>query len=411
MGTGILSLPFAASRLGWGFALGSCVGFALCANYSGRLLARIRNDSFPTAESYTDVARLTCGPVFGGVTRVAICLNWSLLLPYYMLASTDALHVCVGTWLPGWGQADLSLLVVLMLLLPCQLRGFTQISSLCAPSSAAILLAIAIALLDFSLQPSSPHSAPMASAEPPAEVSGPPAMRLSSYGHLASSYGHLASFIFAYQGQSMFLEMMSEMREPAEFSRVLDLAYSLMCSAYLLTVTVAFGMQGGAVASFLPDGMAEGPLKRLVGGCVLFHVLVAYVITGQPLYRYITSSLSPATLDKVSLTGRAHWLAITCAYLTFGYLVTNTLPFFAEVQELVGALSGAPIIFAWPAYFYCASCYQRASSLRATMKMIGVVDIALCALFLLVFTPIFTIFGTMGALASILTKIRNSVSI
>lgn len=32
-------------------------------------------------------------------------------------------------------------------------------------------------------------------------------------------YGGVASFVFAYQGQSMFLEIMKEMRNPAEFDR------------------------------------------------------------------------------------------------------------------------------------------------------------------------------------------------
>lgn len=32
-------------------------------------------------------------------------------------------------------------------------------------------------------------------------------------------YGGVASFVFAYQGQSMFLEIMKEMRNPAEFGR------------------------------------------------------------------------------------------------------------------------------------------------------------------------------------------------
>ena len=126
MGTGVLSLPFAASRLGWGLALSSCVGFALCAAYSGLLLARARRDFYSGAGSYAEMAVLTSGASFGLFTRAAICLNWSLLLPYYMLATTDALRVCVGARLQEWGRAELSLIVALLLLLPCQLRSFSR---------------------------------------------------------------------------------------------------------------------------------------------------------------------------------------------------------------------------------------------------------------------------------------------
>ena len=63
MGTGVLSLPYACSKLGWALGLVSAIFFAFTAIYSSLLLSRIKNRFYPEAVSYADVARLIHGPV------------------------------------------------------------------------------------------------------------------------------------------------------------------------------------------------------------------------------------------------------------------------------------------------------------------------------------------------------------
>ena len=46
-GSGSLGLPYALSQLGWYIGLSVCVLFGLFALYSGLLLGKFRNDSFP----------------------------------------------------------------------------------------------------------------------------------------------------------------------------------------------------------------------------------------------------------------------------------------------------------------------------------------------------------------------------
>ena len=61
MGSGILSLPYAMSQLGWVLGSSFCAVFALCAVYSGRLLSRTRNEFYPDAESFGDLAEVQYG--------------------------------------------------------------------------------------------------------------------------------------------------------------------------------------------------------------------------------------------------------------------------------------------------------------------------------------------------------------
>ena len=82
MGTGLLALPRAMVRLGWLLGLGSAVVFGAASTYSAVLLARTKNELYPTAESYADLASATGGTAFGTFTRVCVVATWSLQLPY-----------------------------------------------------------------------------------------------------------------------------------------------------------------------------------------------------------------------------------------------------------------------------------------------------------------------------------------
>ena len=81
MGTGILALPYACARLGWVAGLAACSCFGLTAIYSDVLLSRVKNDYYPQADSYGDLAHATVGPIFGAFTRGAIVVGCAPKLP------------------------------------------------------------------------------------------------------------------------------------------------------------------------------------------------------------------------------------------------------------------------------------------------------------------------------------------
>jgi amino acid permease len=76
MGTGVMGLPAATAKLGWILGLGSVVVFGLFSNYSALLLSKVRNDHYPHAHSYSDLAREIVGLRFSRLTRAAILVNW-----------------------------------------------------------------------------------------------------------------------------------------------------------------------------------------------------------------------------------------------------------------------------------------------------------------------------------------------
>jgi len=383
MGTGVLSLPYAAAGLGWVLSAAALIVFAFASTYAGVLLARVKNDFYPRGDSYADMAYAISGTRFGLYTRCAIITGWAMLLPYFLIATADSLKIvfladaeALCTW--HWT------LVVAALLLPLlQLTTLTSISYLAWPSSAAILVAIVLVIVGFG------------SSGGGAQARGTTSVGLPAGSGFLETYGHLASFVFAYQGQSMFLEMQAEMRDARMFPKACRVAYGLISVVYSLTTGVAYGMQGSTVASFLPDSLGDGLLKRLVGVCLGFHILVAYVVTAQPLTAYIYSKAFPYTpKDAPTLAVRVRWLLVSSAYLTFAVLVANAIPFFSDLQELIGAMTGAPIIFGWPAFFYLSACRQRG-------RAVASVDLVLCGLSLFVCLPVFTLLGTASAIQTI----------
>jgi len=144
MGTGVLSLPYAAARIGWVLAMFALVLFAYAAAYSGELLAAVRNEHFPGVNSYADVAVLTGGRRFGIFTQAAILINWGMLMPYFLISIGDSLELIFYD--AGLCQTKKTLIAVALLALPIQCRDFHAISFLSVPSTLAIVIAITCVL-------------------------------------------------------------------------------------------------------------------------------------------------------------------------------------------------------------------------------------------------------------------------
>ena len=190
------------------------------------------------------------------------------------------------------------------------------------------------------------------------------------------------------------LEMMCEMREPAHFGRAAFSGYIFMMFVYSATVVVSFGSLGGSVPGFLPDALVYGGVRQAVGWLLTYHIVVAFVITAQPLHRSFHGALFPHTLDVDSWVARLHWAVVSLGYLAVCLVLSNKLPFFADMQALIGALGGSATCFGFPAYFYLRAC-------RLNDHPISRADGVLCTFFVAILTPVLTVFGTWASLRDI----------
>lgn len=194
---------------------------------------------------------------------------------------------------------------------------------------------------------------------------------------------------------------MREMRDPKDFPKALFAANGLMVAVYTGVSAIGYGTHGGNVRSFLPDTLPTGIARAAVGVLLAFHTLVSYLLTGQPLYRVLHAWLFPATVDQPTGHAACHHALLTISMLFAAFVVANVIPFFADLQDLLGNLLGGASVFGWPAFFFL-----RGSHLQR--KPVGLRDKVLCAFFLGVCLPAFTLLGTFNALLVVLNDMQTS---
>jgi hypothetical protein len=54
--------------------------------------------------------------------------------------------------------------------------------------------------------------------------------------------------------------------------------------------------------------------------------------------------------------GQRHWAMINIGVLCVAYFVANAIPFFSAFSDILGAVTGVPIMFFWPSYLYVRVC-------------------------------------------------------
>ena len=208
------------------------------------------------------------GSIFETFVRYLLYANWYALLCYYILALTSALMssfylraVCFYTW---------GLIAIAVLLPFAQLRTFHAMSYVSILSFLAILGAVGIIAASF------------ITGENTEEDFVPPSIAVPSQSFLVG-YTNIANIIFSFQGQSEFVEMMAEMKDPKQFPLALLVAQVIMLVMYLFTSLLSYTYGGQGVHGFVLYSLPENRLRTAAAMLIAFHIVVAYIVTGQPL--------------------------------------------------------------------------------------------------------------------------------
>ena len=124
----------------------------------------------------------------------------------------------------------------------------------------------------------------------------------------------------------------------------------------------------------------------------------------MPLTKFFHGIFFPAhPIQRPTPAARLRWLLLSSGYLVFSYLIATLIPDFAAFQGLIGALVGAPILFGFPAFFFILAS-------RKNDHPISTLDKVLCAAFVFVFLPLFTILGTTESVIAIIDTVAHSAA-
>lgn len=394
LGTGVLSLPYAAKTLGFASSAVFLVVFAFFSYYASVMLSSVRQ-KYPHVRSYADAATELFGPRFGKFTSACMLLNWGGVAIYFLVAGSDAMGTISNE---GWFACKINrtLMAGLFFVVACQVRDFHAVSKyLAGPSFLAIITALLLILVTLLINER--HDFGSTTTIGPGDDTD------------ALSYLRaLSSIVFAYQGQSIFLELMAEMKDSKQFPKATLVSYIIMLATYSATVVIAYGVKGQDVPDFLPDVLHAGSVPaQIVGVLTFFHIMVTYVVVVQPIHVWIHTTFRHKTLYKNTFAGTCDWMIITVSFAVFAWIIANLVPFFADIQSILGSLFGAPTIFGWPVLFYFRAHRREAKSLRETIRLMGVSDTVLCVIMFCVLLPLFAIVGTSGGVVTLLQDIEN----
>jgi amino acid permease len=128
------------------------------------------------------------------ITEICILLNWGALLIYFVISTVSSLALITdqydGVLDCEWQK---SLVACFLLLIPVQCRDYHSISFLAVPSTIAIIVVVILVLENISAQ----------GKQFGVDTEGGPDPNLS----FTEVFSSFSSFVFAYQGQSIYFEL------------------------------------------------------------------------------------------------------------------------------------------------------------------------------------------------------------
>lgn len=395
MGIGSMSVPIAAVTLGWVTTMIALPFFATACSFTGYQIQVVKL-AHPELTSFAEAGQNFVGPRFAIMTQAAMIFTWIGEAIAQLIAISKAISS-----LSGGHMCEVTLIAIasLIVIVPSQIRDFHSLGkTLSLPSTLAIvvlIIAIVVSLIE-NLKESG------------AIFGEDTNIGLEPDTNVLSFFGAMGKLCFAYQGQSVFFELISEAKNTKEFTKSTSFAFGTMAFFYILSTVIAYGVEGSQVPGYLPDVLSPGATQTTVGVLIIFHAAVSYVVCMQPVHSYVHSKVFSKTYRASSIKATLHWLLITVSFILFAFMIVNIVPFFADVNGLVGALTGAPIIFGFPSLYYLLGMKEKDITWKETfVNKLGPIKSGISCLFLVIVFP-FCIFGTISAVMSLLNDVATS---
>lgn len=150
----------------------------------------------------------------------------------------------------------------------------------------------------------------------------------------------LSTFTFGMTSQMVLVEIMSEMKDPAEFSRAyVTFSAPFQLAAFMIAGLGGYYFLGDKVSGMINENLPFNLAFQFAACCLVVHMLISYLIKGVVLCRAILqkakqSYSNPQDPRKRTLVA---WNAIVITILAGAWLLANLVPFFGDAVDLLGA--------------------------------------------------------------------------
>lgn len=367
VGVGVLSLASAMADLGWLMGVLFIIIFFPLNMYTGLLLWRVKMQ-FPRAVTYLDMARSVCGPKVVVFSSVVVYLHIFLTLGDYLLIMGESLALLFYDSLLC---RPYFILISCACVLPVnQLRTLNDTKWLCWINMFSITAAIAISI-----------GVLISQGVDETRESGAITEFIPSTLSVRAFFSAFSKLAFAYAGQFLYLEIMSEMTLPSDFPKSFYLAGPYQVFMYLIVACVGYWYKGNKAAGFVVDYIPEegvyGSLLR-VAACLLFiHMIITYLVKASVISRAIHLIVAPHNVNRSGTRGQVEWLLITFSVMVLCFLIANLIPFFESLTGLIGALLVPVACWNLPVVFFVTAQTKLELDIsRRESLLLGVIFIA-----------------------------------
>ncbi|KAJ7293285.1 transmembrane amino acid transporter protein-domain-containing protein [Mycena rebaudengoi] len=230
VGVGLLSVPLAFAYAGWVMGTVLILSYGFISRYTAKILARIvLSDS--SLRCYSDIGRKAFGPWSTPVISAIFCLELFTVSVLLVTLYADSLH----SLLPQF-SSDTYKLWSLVILLPTVFLPLSLLSYSSILGILSTLSIIAVVLIDGLFKRTSPGS-----LWSPAETS----FGVSSLGNLGIAFG---LFIAGFGCHPLIPSLARDMKEPHMFDKMINMAFVIATSIYVLLAAAGYLMFGNSVS-------------------------------------------------------------------------------------------------------------------------------------------------------------------
>ncbi|KAB8079290.1 transmembrane amino acid transporter protein-domain-containing protein [Aspergillus leporis] len=156
----------------------------------------------------------------------------------------------------------------------------------------------------------------------------------------------VSSLVFAFSGTPGFFSIVSEMRNPRQYTQSLLLCQAGVTAIYIIIGCVVYYYCGSYVAS--PAlGSAGGLVKKISYGFALPGLIVTTTIVIHIPAKYIFVHLLRGSkhLTSNTLVHWVCWVGCTLSVTAIAYIIASVIPVFDGLVSLIGALLGTLMCF------------------------------------------------------------------
>eukprot|EP01134_Creolimax_fragrantissima_P003828 CFRG3828T1 len=351
IGVGMMGMPIAFAESGWLFAVPCVLVTTITSMYTGHILGRcmkeancgVKNQGSPV-RSYVELGQRAggwFGKYMAGFGIYGTCTGTSVV---FIILAEEMFSIIFG---PSALDSKLWALIFVCVTIPfTAIKTLNHVAIVAYFGAFASLLIFIVVVVEDIIQASNGGTYEIDNSTMLIETQYPMNLATSA-----------TTIVFAFATHVIFPESYTQMRERSAFSRAIIISFLVATVVYLTICSVSYAVYGrylfgySNILSVLPPDW----VTKLIAGFLLIHLLTAYLVLLNPLYRELEM--------KLRIDDKTHslvWMMVLRTLLTaILWFIAIAIPFFATVMALIGATTMTIACFICPTWFYMALFWPR----------------------------------------------------